>query len=217
MKYFLILIILVPFTAFSQKSDLGSWFIYFGDKKINEKFNWHHEIQYRNFNFIGDTEQLLLRTGVGYNLTENNNNIHLGYAFIYSEPYLTDTEQKTNFNEHRIYQQFITRQSFGRIGVQHSYRFEQRFIEDDFRLRFRYLLGFNIAINTPQMQDKAIYLSVYNEIFINTEQNYFDRNRIYGGIGYRFSSKLRSEIGFMNQKSNDASRNQLNIITFFNF
>lgn len=217
MRYFLILIILVPFTAFSQKSDLGNWFIYFGDKKINEKFNWHHEVQYRNFNFIGDTEQLLLRTGVGYNLTENNNNIHLGYAFIYSEPYLTDTEQKTNFNEHRIYQQFITRQSFGRIGIQHRYRFEQRFTEDDFRLRFRYLLGFNIAINTPQMQDKAIYLSVYNEIFINTEQNYFDRNRIYGGIGYRFSSKLRSEIGFMNQKSNDASRNQLNIITFFNF
>ena len=217
MRYFLILIILVPFTAFSQKSDLGNWFIYFGDKKINEKFNWHHEIQYRNFNFIGDTEQLLLRTGVGYNLSENNNNIHLGYAFIYSEPYLTDTEQKTNFNEHRIYQQFITRQSFGRIGIQHRYRFEQRFTEDDFRLRFRYLLGFNIAINTPQMQDKTIYLSAYNEIFINTEQNYFDRNRIYGGIGYRFSSKLRSEIGFMNQKSNDASRNQLNIITFFNF
>jgi hypothetical protein len=217
MRHFLILIILVPFTAFSQKSDLGNWFIYFGDKKINEKFNWHHELQYRNFNFVGDTEQLLLRTGVGYNLNENNNNIHLGYAFIYSEPYLTDTEQKTNFNEHRIYQQFITRQSFGRTGVQHRYRFEQRFIEDDFRLRFRYLLGFNIAINTPQMQDKAIYLSAYNEIFINTEQNYFDRNRIYGGIGYRFSSKLRSEIGFMNQKSNDASRNQLNIITFFNF
>lgn len=217
MRYFLILIILVPFTAFSQKSDLGNWFIYFGDKKINEKFNWHHEIQYRNFNFIGDTEQLLLRTGVGYNLSENNNNIHLGYAFIYSEPYLTDTEQKTNFNEHRIYQQFITRQSFGRIGIQHRYRFEQRFTEDDFRLRFRYLLGFNIAINTPQMQDKTIYLSAYNEIFIKTEQNYFDRNRIYGGIGYKFSSKLRSEIGFMNQKSNDASRNQLNIITFFNF
>lgn len=217
MRHFLILIILVPFTAFSQKSDLGNWFIYFGDKKINEKFNWHHEVQYRNFNFVGDTEQLLLRTGVGYNLTENNNNIHLGYAFIYSEPYLTDTEQKTNFNEHRIYQQFITRQSFGRTGIQHRYRFEQRFTEDDFRLRFRYLLGFNIAINTPQMHDKTIYLTAYNEIFINTEQNYFDRNRIYGGIGYRFTSKLRSEIGFMNQKSNDVSRNQLNIITFFNF
>jgi hypothetical protein len=95
--------LLIPFTAFSQESDFGNWLIYFGDKKINQKLNWHHEVQYRNFNFIGDIEQLLLRTGLGYNLTENNNNIHLGYAFIYSEPYLTNSDQKTNFNEHRIY------------------------------------------------------------------------------------------------------------------
>ena len=208
--------ILVPFTAFSQESDFGNWLIYFGDKKINQKFNWHHEVQYRNFNFIGDTEQLLLRTGLGYNLTENNNNIHLGYAFIYSEPYLTNSDQKTNFNEHRVYQQFITRQSFGRFSLQHRYRFEQRFFEDNFMLRLRYFLSFNMAINKTKMEDKTVYLSVYNEIFLNTEQNYFDRNRIYGGIGYRFTPKLRSEIGVMQQTITGFSRNQLNIITFFN-
>jgi len=209
--------LLIPITAFSQKSDFGNWLIYFGDKKINQKFNWHHEVQYRNFNFIGDTEQLLLRTGLGYNLTENNNNILLGYAFIYSEPYLTNSDQKTNFNEHRIYQQFITRQSFGRVSLQHRYRFEQRFINDDFRLRLRYFLGCNLTLNKAQMGDKTIYLSAYNEIFVNTEVNYFDRNRIYGGIGYRYSPKLRSEIGIMNQASNNMSRNQLNVITFLNF
>ena len=189
----------------------------FWRQKINQKFNWHHEVQYRNFNFIGDTEQLLLRTGLGYNLTENNNNIHLGYAFIYSEPYLINSDQKTNLNEHRIYQQFITRQSFGRLNLQHRYRFEQRFFEDDFRLRLRYFLSCNIALNKAQMVDKTVYLSTYNEIFINTENNYFDRNRIYGGIGFRFSSKLRSEIGVMNQTTNSISRNQLNMITFINF
>lgn len=217
MRIILILMILVPFTAFSQKSDFGNWLIYLGDKKINQKFNWHHEVQYRNFNFIGDTEQLLLRTGLGYNLTENNNNIHLGYAFIYSEPYSTNSDQKTNFNEHRIYQQFITRQSFSRFNFQHRYRFEQRFFENDFRLRLRYFLSFNVALNNSKMGDKTVYLSAYNEIFVNTQQNYFDRNRIYGGVGYRFSSKLSSEIGVMNQTTNGVSRNQLNIITFFNF
>nr|WP_280985192.1 DUF2490 domain-containing protein [Gillisia limnaea] len=67
------------------------------------------------------------------------------------------------------------------------------------------------------MGDKTVYLSVYNETFVNTDQNYFDRNRRYGGIGYRFSSKLRSEIEVMNQTTNNVSRNQLNIINFFNF
>ncbi|OYX24240.1 MULTISPECIES: DUF2490 domain-containing protein [Bacteroidota] len=217
MKKIFLILTLSPFSLLAQQSDIGNWFIYFGDKKINNRFNWHHEVQYRNFNFIGDTEQLLLRTGIGYNLTENNNNVHLGYAFIYSEPYTAGTDDKTNFNEHRVYQQFITRQVFGRVSVQHRYRFEQRFFEDDFRLRLRYFLAANIALNHKQMEDKTVYLSIYNEIFMNTEQSYFDRNRLYGGIGYRFSKFARTEIGIMNQTTNNVSRNQFNLITFLNF
>lgn len=203
--------------SYSQTSDFGNWLIYFGDKKINSKWNWHHEAQYRNFNFIGDTDQLLLRTGIGYNLSENNNNLLAGYAYIYNEPYIGDTDEKTNFAEHRIYQQFITRQNFGRASLQHRYRFEQRFLPDDFKLRLRYFLGVNIALNQKQMQDKTVYLSAYNEIFINTQDNYFDRNRLYGGIGYRFNKHVRTEIGVMNQTTQALSRNQLNIMTFVNF
>jgi hypothetical protein len=201
----------------AQQSDLGNWLIYFGDKKINNRWNWHNELQYRNFNFIGDTEQLLLRTGIGYNLTENNNNIHLGYGFIYNEPYISGTDNKFNFNEHRIYQQFITRQSFGRVSFQHRYRFEQRFFENDFRLRLRYFLSTNISLNHKQMQDNTAYVSIYNEIFVNTDQAFFDRNRFYGGVGYRFTNTIRTEVGVMNQTTNSVSRNQLNIINFVNF
>ena len=53
----------------AQDSDTGNWLIYIGSKKINDKWNWHHEIQYRNHNFIGDLEQLLIRTGIGVNLS----------------------------------------------------------------------------------------------------------------------------------------------------
>lgn len=169
MRAIFIFILLLPMVAFSQTNNLGNWFIYFGNKKIDNRWNWHHEVQYRNFNFIGDTEQVLIRTGLGYNLTENNNNILLGAAFIYSEPYLANSDTKTSFNEHRIYQQFITRQTFGAVSLQHRYRFEQRFFEQDFRLRLRYFIGLNVALNRKQMMDKAVYLSAYNEIFINTE------------------------------------------------
>jgi hypothetical protein len=200
----------------AQPSDFGNWLIYFGDTKLPGRWNWHYEAQYRNFNLLGDTEQLLLRTGIGYNLTENNNNIHLGYAFIYSEPYVGDTDEKTSFNEHRIYQQFITRQVFGRTSIQHRYRFEQRIFEDDFSMRLRYFLSFNVALNRVQMADGALYASAYNEIFVNTEQTFFDRNRFYMGLGYRFSKELRTELGVMNQTTNTASRNQLNVIVFLN-
>ncbi len=116
-KLYLLLLILFPVFGYSQNSDLGNWLLYFGNKKINEKLNWHNEVQYRNYNAIGDLEQLLLRTGIGYNLTENNNNILLGYGYILSENYVGLTDEKASVNEHRIYQQFITKQNIGIVNV----------------------------------------------------------------------------------------------------
>ena len=154
MKKFLILTcIVLPIFAFSQSSDLGNWFIYFGNKQFNPKWNLHHEVQWRNYNFAGDLEQLLLRTGIGYNLTENNNNLLLGYGYILSQNYVNGTDEKVSIKEHRIYQQFITKQMIGSVAVQHRYRFEQRFVEDDFRLRFRYFLVFNIPLTKKKLND----------------------------------------------------------------
>lgn len=207
-----------PLLGYSQSSsDLGNWLIFFGDKKINNNWNWHHEAQYRNYNAIGDLEQLLLRTGIGYNLTENNNNVLFGYAFIHSQNYESGLEEKATTDEHRIFQQFITRQSIGRVKALHRYRFEQRWIERAFSLRFRYFLSLNIPLNNKDMVDKTFYLSTYNEIFINSKDNIFDRNRLYGGLGYRLSKTLRFEAGYMNQFLENGGRDQINLITFVNF
>ncbi|MCU0328100.1 MAG: DUF2490 domain-containing protein [Chitinophagales bacterium] len=202
--------------ANAQSSDFGNWAIIFANKQINSKWNWHGEVQYRNYDIVGDLDQLLLRTGIGYNLTENNNNIHLGYAYILSQPYISETD-KDNVSEHRIYQQFITRQTFGRLSIQHRYRFEQRFISSDYRMRFRYFLALNLALNKPMMQDNTLYLSAYNEIFIPTASTFFDRNRLYFGLGYRVSPFIRFELGLLNQLTNTTNRNQLNLISFINF
>ena len=213
-----IIICLVSSIGYSQSSDLGNWLLCFGNKQIDKKWNWHHEVQYRNYNAVGDLEQLLLRTGIGYNLTENNNNILLGYGFINSQNYIPNTDNKLGVNEHRIYQQFIIRQGIGSVKLQHRYRFEQRWIENqDFKLRFRYFLAFNIPINKPDMIDKTIYFSSYNEIFLNHKDNIFDRNRLYGGIGYKLNNLVRFELGYMNQFLSNTNRDQINIITFLNF
>jgi hypothetical protein len=216
-KILLLLCVFVPFLAVGQDSDLGNWLIYFGNKQIDTKWNWHHEVQYRNYNTIGDLEQLLLRTGVGYNLTENNNNLLLGYGFIRSDNYLGGSDEKLTVNEHRIYQQFITKQSVGRLDLQHRYRFEQRFVESDFRLRFRYFLALSFPLNRPKMESNTWYLSAYNEIFLNTKADAFDRNRLYGGLGYRFNPIFRVELGYMNQFFNRGGRDQLNMIIGANF
>jgi len=209
--------ILLPSLLIGQDSELGNWLIYIGSKKVNDRWNIHHEVQYRNYNAIGDLEQLLLRTGVGYNLTPGNNNFLLGYGFIHSENYI-NPDDKVSVDEHRIFQQFITKQVIGKFKVQHRYRFEQRFVADDFKLRYRYFLAVNYPLTTPlEETSQEWYLSAYNEIFLNSKDNIFDRNRLYGGLGFRANKTLRMELGYMNQFFNGAGRDQINLIGFVNF
>lgn len=197
----------VPFSA--QNSDLGAWYMYFGNNKISKKFNFHNEIQYRNFDGIGDLEQLLIRTGIGYDLTENNNNILLGYGFILSKPYVKG--EKTENIEHRLFQQFITKQKFGRVNLQHRYRLEERFLQDDFRMRFRYYLGFNVPVTSKEMLPKTLYISAYNEIFLHLDSPVLDRNRVYGALGFVINKNMRIEAGYMNQIQENKNRGQVQI------
>lgn len=206
----------IPLIGFSQDSNLGNWLIYIGNKKLNSKWNIHNEVQYRNYNAVGDLEQLLLRTGVGYNITEKNN-ILLGYGYILSENYVGNTDDKASVNEHRIFQQYTTKQSIGKVKLSHRYRFEQRFVEEDFKLRFRYFLSLNVPLKNNESGESPFYLSAYNEIFLNSKSSIFDRNRVYAGLGYNVNKNVRIELGYMNQFFETTSRDQLNLITFVTF
>ena len=85
------------------------------------------EVQYRNYNIADDWQQLLLRIGIGYHLTENNNNILLGYGYINSQNYLPNKTEKISSNEHRVFRQFINRQNISKVFLRHQYMIEERF------------------------------------------------------------------------------------------
>jgi Protein of unknown function (DUF2490) len=219
-KYILLVFGFISFTniSFAQNSKIGDWLIYFGNQKINSKFNWHNEIQDRNYNILGDLSQLVIRTGIGYNLSENNNNILLGYGFIQTKTYTASglKEDKVTKNEHRIFQQFITKQNFNNYYIQHRYRLEERFLADDFKMRFRYFLGINKPITKKTMEKNAIYLSAYNEIFLNDEKPTFDRNRLYAAIGYCINKNIKIETGFLVQMLENSRTSQFQIVVFNN-
>jgi hypothetical protein len=213
---FSVFFITTIFSLPAQNSKTGNWLIYLGNQAISPKWNWWNEVQYRNYNLVGDLQQLVLRTGIGYNFTENNNNLLLGYGFVRSANYKLSTNEKVNSNEHRLYQQFITKQNFGRVFLQHRYRLEERFFTNDFKLRGRYFLSLNLPINHLGMVKHTIYLSVYNEIFINSKTALFDRNRLYGALGYVINKNLKLELGFMAQTLERTNRNQFQIVLFNN-
>ena len=212
----LAILLALPTIVNAQDSNLGNWLIYIGSKKLNSKWNIHNEVQYRNYNAIGDLEQLLLRTGVGYNVNDKNN-VLLGYGYILSENYIGESDDKISVNEHRIFQQYITKQNIGKVSLSHRYRLEQRFVEEDFKLRFRYFLSLKIPLKIKETGTSPLYLSAYNEIFLNSKSSIFDRNRVYGGLGYNLSENIKIELGYMNQFFETNSRDQINLITFVNF
>ncbi len=217
-KYLSLSLMFCFFTGFgfAQNTNTGNWMLYLGNQKITNKINWHNEVQYRNYNFIGDLKQLVFRTGIGYNLTENNNNILLGYGFINSQDYLPNSNEKVSSNEHRIFQQFITRQNIAPLQLQNRFRIEERFLSNNFKLRLRYLLGVNIPFNNTTLIKNTVYLSAYNEVFLNTKNSIFDRNRLYGALGYVINNTLKIEVGFMAQTLEKSNRNQFQLVFYNN-
>ena len=227
-KYSLVLIVVFNTTVFSQNTkadDLGAWYMYFYTTKIKEsKFGVQGDVQYRNFNALGDLEQLLLRSAFTYNPKNTAVTLALGFAHITSGKIGGSSETT---RENRIYQEIILPQKIGeRLYLNHRFRYEQRFIErQDFRTRFRYNIAASVPLNKKKIEKNALYVALYNEIFINGEKNIgnnnqvnvFDRNRFYAGFGYAVSNKIRLQLGFMNQSTQSSGKDQLQISLHQNF
>ncbi len=210
------LLFLASCSLWAQDSDLGNWFAYFGSYRVAPQWSIWVEGQHRNFNFVGDLEQAFVRTAALYDLPKANSQLGLGYGYFHTAAYKAGTDEKSYSDENRIYQQFITRQRFGRVYLTHRYRLEERFLPAGFRARFRYFLGLNICLNKPEMAAGTLYLSAYNELFINAKSPIFDRDRVYGALGYAISPNLRFETGLMYQLFENRNRPQWQIVCFHN-
>jgi hypothetical protein len=209
--YIAIVCLLISVSAFATKpGPHGFWPTYFGSAAINSKWGIWAEAQYRTYDFGGDLEQLLLRTAVTYNLNGNSNQqISQGYGYVRSEPYISGTEQKRVTEEHRLYQQLLLKQRHGRLYLSHRYRIEERFLPNDFKVRFRYFLGANLCLNSKELAKGTFYLTAYNEVFLHSNKPVFDRNRLYGGLGYAINKNLRFETGNMWQLQESVTRPQV--------
>jgi hypothetical protein len=199
----------------AQNNNLGNWMAYFGNQPVGKNMTFWNEVQYRDYGIAGDFNQLLLRTGLGYNLTENNNNLLAGYAYIITDRKSGDLADNTY--EHRLWQQFFNRTVIKRVILQHRYRTEQRFLNNDMDLRFRYMMNIMVPLNNKNLSKNTLYTHVFNEVFLNVDSPRFDRNRVYAGLGYVINPTKRLELGFLTQTLDTSSRNQLQLYFFNTF
>ncbi len=210
----LFLICSIP-ALWAQEEDFGKWLVYFGNQKINNKWLLQSDVQYRLNQTPEQKSQLLLRAGLGYNLTEANNNILLGIAYIESNLLEGDVTMPST-NEKRIYQQYLYKQKRNNLFITHRVRMEERFLADDFGLRSRYFLSLQKPLNGKLLNRRSIYASCFNELFLDIKNQKFDRNRLYAGIGFGVSNDIRLETGYLIQAQKNNTRGQFQLIVYNN-
>ncbi len=209
------LLILLPVSLLAQEGNTGNWMMYFGMNKLSNKISLHTEVQYRNHTLLpNQIEQLLLRTGLNYHFS-NKAFATAGYAHISS--YDFKSEQKPpETTEHRIWQQFILNNQLGKVKFEHRYRIEQRWVNQEFKSRFRYRLMLFLPLNSSQMEAGSFFLGLYDEVFINGKSAFFDRNRLYGALGYQFHKTANLQVGMLHQQTAASGKWYLQFALAFN-
>ncbi|WP_179377225.1 DUF2490 domain-containing protein [Winogradskyella wichelsiae] len=208
-----------------DESQTGAWYMYFYNHQFKDsQWGIQGDFQYRDWQGVGDMEQLLLRSGITYSPKDVNVKFTLGYGNVTSGEF---GESDDTSVENRIYQEALIPQKLGnRFYITHRFRYEQRFVENqDFRTRYRYNIFLNVPLNKKELAPKAIYAAIYNEIFINgatdigdgNEVEIFDRNRTYLGLGYVLNPNIRFQLGWMNQKTVNWGKGQLQLSMHHNF
>lgn len=215
------LLFLVNSTLFAQMNttDIGSWTILLNQTRLHNKWSLHSEVQFRGYEIYPNIEQLLLRTGV---------NFHANSALVFSAGYgwITNYANEEKFfkgqvvDENRIWEQVILKNNTGRIYFEHRYRFEQRWItassNTNYKNRLRYLLRVNFPLNNYEIKNKTLFIGLYNEVFINLANSPFDRNRLFGALGYQVTSATTIQLGYLLQTVGTKSKQYLQLGLNFN-
>jgi len=211
----------ISFTASSQtngEQDLGAWYMYFGATKISEKLSIHSEVQGRFYN-LSNFNQLLIRVGLNYHI-DDKAMLTAGYGIMPTESYEKGKNQVTVF-ENRIWEQFVLKNSIGRVFFSHRYRLEQRWLTsnvapDTYKNRARYQLLVKIPINNPTLKAKTVYAAIYDEIFMHLESNPFNQNRLYFALGYKINKQIDLQAGYLKNHVKNLTYDRLQFAIFYN-
>ena len=185
--------------------DGGVWLGWFAQGKLGAadtdlgRYRFWLDVQDRQRDEGRHFDQLLLRPGLGYALTDRLT-LWAGYAYI-----ATDPVRRDEFGENRLWQQLTWNAPTEGFTLQGRARLEERFVETDgdtgYRLR---LLG---KAMVPLNQDKSLFVSLWDEAFWDLndtdwgERTGFRQNRAFAGLGFELDAapKVWIEVGYMNQ------------------
>src|SRR4029077_14257991 len=210
---------IVDFMIWENVTARGNFGFIDPDNPELKRWRWWGEIQMRYRDSGQELNQMLIRPGIGYALTDRST-VFVGYAHVTNYPPVGEL-----IMENRIWQQYQWSGPTPLGAFTTRSRLEERWQDNGSGtgLRFRELLKFN----WPFWFHPAASFVLANEVFVNlnstdwkvvTAKQGLDQNRGFVGIGYRWTPIILTEFGYMNQYINTApgTRDRMNNILSLN-
>jgi Protein of unknown function (DUF2490) len=167
-----------------------------------------------------------VRAAISYNIRKNFS-LAAGIEHNHSRKLVSNVSGY--FDDEAIWQHILVSQPVKAFNIIHRLRLEERFLSNlslqnnkikedgsNFAERIRYLFRVSYPFSGKKGFKKGGYIAVQDEIMFNVGNKsavngrFFDQNRIYGGVGYRFFSKFDAEIGYLRQYVVTAGGNSFN-------
>jgi hypothetical protein len=190
--------LLMSIQAYSQTDELGSWNIISLKKTYSNRFYSYAETQTRSQKIFNNFYYYELKGGGGYNFTKDFN-AFMGLGKYETYAYDGNFRTPVQADEFRMWEQFALVSRINRVLIEHRYRIEQRWINGDYRNRFRVRLNAIVPINHTKIISHTWYASIYDELFLTNEAPYFERNRFLAGGGYQFNDKIALQTCWIRQ------------------
>lgn len=207
---------ILPLKNFSQS--LGCWNSFNLSYDNGKKWSFSSEAQLRSLDFYKNFNYQEYKGIVSYKLIPNlQTSLVLGRYTTYSSGKTFNTPKLAE--EFRVALQLGLKNNFGKVQVDHRYRFEKRYYTSGARgIRVRYRLGLSLPLD----EKKINTLSFSNEflIAINSGSSIirYDKNRINIGLTRKLNNTVSMQLGYLSQydsKSADEPGNNFFVYSVF--
>ena len=180
-----------------------SWYMMFGNHRLTDQVGLHTEYQFRRTGLGADWQQSLLRVGLDWH-RDDQQVVTGGYGWIRSFPYGEQPISET-FDEHRIWQQLMTKSVTGQFKWMHRYRLEQRLMQFSSGSRWQHRARYFMQVKWPVPNHPEWAVTAYEEAFIGLRtldtpvSNLLQQNRMSVALNRKWEGGTSVQVGYLRQ------------------
>lgn len=176
-------------SATAADSDLQLWSLMFGNFDFENDWSASMQLETRFSDNDSDLYETIIKPGGYYRFTPRTQ-VGVGYKYQI---------KNDESDEQDLWQEVYYKTPIGRFDLQHQVRLEERFIDDISGIipRIRYLIHASYPLTGGR------YLVASEAVRFNLDNkgegpvSGFEQNRLYFGMGFHTSKKLKIEVGYL--------------------